>query len=111
MSEERRSSPRYPVDVAAQIEIAGRSHEGRIRDLCRDALFVELAGFWAVGTVVTVTSELPGGAGPVTLRGQIVRQADPEEESAGVAILFSDLAPSAATRIDIFLAAQELDDA
>ena len=107
MSDERRKSPRYPVDVPASVEIAGRSHPGRIRDLCRDALFVEIPGFWSIGTRVSLSAELPGGEGPVDLAGRIVRQAAPEEGVSGVAVLFDDLPPATATRIDFFLAEQE----
>ena len=107
MSEERRKSPRYPVDLSATVEVAGQSQPGRVRDLCRDALFVEVPGSWPIGTQVRVAAVLPGGVGPVDMAGRVVRQADPGEESPGVAVLFDDLSPSTATRIDLFLAAQE----
>ncbi len=107
MNDERRKSPRYPVDLSATVEVAGQSHPGRVRDLCRDALFVEVSEPWSIGTQVRVTAALPGGEGPVDMAGRVVRQAAPGEESPGVAVLFDDLSPSTATRIDLFLATQE----
>ena len=104
MGDERRKTPRFAVDIPARLYGKGSVQEVRVRDLCRDALFVEVAGEWPLGTQVTVTAEFPGTAPPLPLAGSIVRIAPPEEEFEGVAVLFRDLTPAAATTIDLFLA-------
>lgn len=107
MSDERRRAPRYPVDIPARLELLGRTHEVRVRDLCRDALFAELAGEWSVDTPVHLSADLPGADSPLEIEGRIVRVAGPGDEYQGVAVLFTQLSPSVATRIDLLLASLE----
>lgn len=107
MSDERRRAPRYAVDIPARLQLLGRVHEVRIRDLCRDALFAELAGEWNIDTPVHVSADLPGDAATLEIEGRIVRVSAPGEECSGVAVLFTQLTPAVETRIDLLLASLE----
>lgn len=104
--DERRKSPRYAVDVAARLTIGGAQHTGRLRDLCRDAALVEADRAWPLETEVTVAMELPGTGGPLEVSGRVIRLAPGEGGVTGLAILFTNVSPAAATRIDFFVALQ-----
>jgi hypothetical protein len=107
MTEERRKSPRVQVEIPVRVTAEGAPHPGRLRDICRDAALVEVDRLWPLDTVVALAMELPGTGGPLEVVGRIVRQvpANPGGPHA-VAVLFTGVAPAAATRIDFFIALQ-----
>jgi len=107
---ERRKSPRFMVDVPARLSVGGEILMGRLRDVCRDAALAETQLSFAVDTEVVLAMELPGTGGPLQLRGRIARLAPGEQGGCGMAILFHDITPAAAARIDFFVAKQESED-
>ncbi len=71
---ERRKAPRVPVDASVQITVDGASVSGRLRDLSCDAVLVEAAESWPLGTRMEVQLTLPGDSGgPFTVAGDVVR--------------------------------------
>lgn len=106
MAEERRRSPRVLADVPARISAGDELIEGRVHDICRDAVLVYAERSWPVGTIVSVETELPRVKGTLRLRGPVVRLADAEGEGPGMAILFDGLDVQARMRIDLFLSEQ-----
>jgi Tfp pilus assembly protein PilZ len=107
MSEERRRSPRYAVDVPARLTAQGKAVAARVRDICRDAVLVEADTWFPLGTEVAVEAELPKAEGAIQVAGRVIRLAPGERAAHGMAVLFGDLPSAAATQIDLFIAAQE----
>jgi hypothetical protein len=103
MAEERRRSPRVAVDVPARVTSDAGTVEGRICDICRDAAFVTTDREWAVGTRLSVETELPRVSGLVRFAGPVVRVGASEDGHKGAAILFEDIDAQAALRIELFV--------
>jgi Tfp pilus assembly protein PilZ len=82
------------------------SFAGLLCDICRDAAWVESQRSCALGEQVAMAVELPGTGGPMMIEGRVTRVAPGERAPNGMAILFSDLPPMVATRIDFFVALQ-----
>ena len=103
--EERRKSPRFKVRVEAQLALGAERFRGLLKDLCRDAALVEVDRDVPVGSELALVLELPGAGGPLQVVGSVVRQAQaPGEHGQDIAILFTDLTPTAETRIEFFVA-------
>ena len=107
MSAERRRSRRVETSGVAVLQGDPGRLEGQLRDLSVDAALMEVPGTWAVGTAVEIELTLPGDPAPLRLQGQVIRHAELEEGRTGLAVLFGDVPPHAATRIDLYLARQE----
>jgi hypothetical protein len=106
--EERRRNPRYPVDAPARVIAGHEIVEGRLRDVCRDAAFVEAPRTFPLQTDVTLDIALPDVEGPVQLRGKIIRLGISDfGGGTGMAVLFSDLTPQVVLLIDVFISQQE----
>jgi len=103
-AEDRRKSPRLPVEGAVRLTSGGTSTTGRLRDLCRDAALVEVEAVQALGAFVTLAVELPDG--PIEVSGQVIRLAQGDEGRHGAAVLFSDVPAESAHRIESLLAGQ-----
>ncbi len=103
MSPERRRHPRVRVDVAVQITAEDRAISGHLHDLSVDATLLEAPQAWPVGTAVRLAFELPDGGGSLDLAGTVIRVAEGEGQGQAMAVLFADLPPAAATRIDLFM--------
>jgi Tfp pilus assembly protein PilZ len=103
---ERRRQPRFDVDVSVRLTSGGVSFAGLLCDICRDAAWVESQRSCALGEQVAMAVELPGTGGPMMIEGRVTRVAPGERAPNGMAILFSDLSPMVATRIDFFVALQ-----
>jgi hypothetical protein len=89
---ERRESPRYKVSLRARWgggEWAGR--EGTVTNLSADGCYVMTEGAVAVGELVQVEVELPGGE-TLPLWGSVIHGA----EGKGFAIQFSNFAQGGA---------------
>ena len=82
----------------------GQTFPGHLKDICRDAALVESHHICPLETRVVLSMELPGNEGAVDIGGKVIRLAAGEGDARGMAILFTDLSPAAATRIDFFLA-------
>jgi PilZ domain len=105
--DDRRKNPRFAVAGALRLKAGTFATEGRLRDICRDAALVEVAAPQSLGAFVTLAFDLPGtGDGEVEAAGQVIRLAPGEDGGHGAAILFTDVAPQAAARIEFFLALQ-----
>ena len=103
--EERRKNKRYEVDVATRLRVSGQLFEVRLKDVCRDAVLVESSQTWPLGTPLGVVLGLPDGQSPVEVHGTIIRLSPPGEgELTGIAVLFTELSPELATRLDFFFA-------
>ena len=103
--EERRKSKRYEADVPTQLRVNGRLVDVRLKDVCRDAVLVETPETVALGTSVGVILGLPDGQNPVEVHGTVIRLAHlAEGEAAGMAVMFTELSPELATRLDFFFA-------
>ncbi len=107
MSEERRKSPRFTVEVPVRLTTGGNSFPGLLKDLCRDAVLVETHQPLPIDTQVAVAMALPGTGGPLEVRGRVIRVAPGEGDAQRVAILFTSVTPAAETRIDFFIAQHE----
>jgi hypothetical protein len=107
MSDERRRHPRFKLTVPVRLTVAGEELPCLLRDICRDAALVESPRALEIDTTVLLGSELPDTGGPFEVVGRVIRVAETEGEIHPLAVLFTDASPSAATRIDLFLARQE----
>jgi Tfp pilus assembly protein PilZ len=87
--------------------VAGQPSVGHLRDVCRDAAWIESDRALPIGAEVTLAMELPGTGGPIQVAGRVIRLAPGEKAPNGMAILFGELPPAAATRIDFFIALQD----
>jgi hypothetical protein len=99
---DRRKNPRRAVDLPVRCRAEGRSFPGRLKDICRDAALIEAHEACPLGTPVSLTLNLPG-AGAVEVAGRVIRLAAGEGDARGIAVLFTEATPAAATRIDLFL--------
>jgi hypothetical protein len=104
--EERRRSPRYPVDAPARVAAGGQTVEGRLRDLCRDAAFVETDRPFPLHSEVELDMVLDAEK-PLRLRGTVIRLGVSEYGGSGMAVLFSDLTPESIFQIDVYISARE----
>jgi hypothetical protein len=105
MVDERRKNPRFSVNVEALVTHGAERFRGVLKDICRDAVLVEVQADVALGSELAVALELPGTGGPLLVTGKVVRLA-PTEQGLDVAVLFADLTPAAETRIEFFIALQ-----
>jgi PilZ domain len=107
VSEERRKSPRFTVEVAVRLTTSGNSFPAHLKDLCRDAVLVETHHALAADSEVAVAMTLPGTGGPLEVGGRVIRVAPGDGDAHRVSILFTSVTPAAATRIDFFIAQHE----
>jgi PilZ domain-containing protein len=102
---ERRKHPRKVVDLPARCAADGQSFPAWVRDLCRDAALIEAHHECALDTRMVVSLDLPG-VGRLEVTGRVIRLAAGEGDARGMALLFIDATPAAATRIDLFLSGE-----
>jgi hypothetical protein len=86
------------------LTVESATFAGHLRDICRDAAWIESERGCAPGTEIALAVELPGTGGPMIIEGRVIRVAPGEKAPNGMAILFKDLSPASATRIDFFIA-------
>jgi hypothetical protein len=86
-----------------RLRIGEQQLTGLLRDICRDAALVESQRTWPLGTTVALALEPAGDQEAMEVIGTVVRIASVQGEPRGMAVLFSDLAPAAATRIDLLI--------
>jgi hypothetical protein len=104
--QERRRYPRFTVDVPVRILDHGQEHQGRLRDICREAALFEASQSWPLESVLGLKMALPGVNEPIEVQGRVIRLASGEAGGQGVAILFTDVTPLAGMRIDFFVSLQ-----
>lgn len=104
MTHERRKTPRRAVDVPARLRLAGDVVDVRLHDICRDAALVEGNTPLDVGTRVELAVTLPGLATPIELAGHVIRSDVGDMHAHAFAVLFDDVSPGDATRIDFYVA-------
>ena len=104
MSDERRRSRRHPVKATVRLSVGDEALPGLLRDLCREAALVESPRELDLETPVTLAIELPKLGGTLQVGGRVVRRAAPEDGVHPIAILFTEVAPAAATRLHLFIA-------
>jgi hypothetical protein len=100
--EERRRHPRVVVDLPVRLRIGDRTVPGRLHDVCLDAALVETHERCAVGERVALAWESPGG-GMAEVDGVVLRISPGEGDARRAAILFVDVAPAAATAIELLV--------
>ena len=103
---DRRRQPRYLVDIPVRLRCAEGVFPAHLRDICRDAAWVECDRGFTIDARLSITMELPGTGGPMEIDGRVIRLAPGEKAPNGMAILFGNLPPTAATRIDFYIALQ-----
>ena len=103
MSQERRRSTRYELKAPVRLGLGDETLPGLLRDICRDAALVESPREIALETPVTLVMELPSIGGALQVTGRVVRSLAAEGDIHPLAILFTDLPPAVATRIDLLL--------
>jgi hypothetical protein len=107
MGKERRRSRRVAVDVPARLTVGGETLDGRLHDICRDAALVLAGRSWPLETPMGLEAELPGVPGRVRASGRVVRLAAAEQGQHGMALLFDELAPESALRIELYISDRE----
>jgi hypothetical protein len=103
---ERRRHPRVVVDVPIRVTVAGSEHAAQLRDICREAALIEATAKWPLETEVGLKMQLPGVSDPIEVKGRVIRECAGEGGRHGMAILFGDVTPISALRIDFFVALQ-----
>jgi hypothetical protein len=94
------------VDVPLQVVAGGGQHPGRLRDICRDAALIDSAASWPLETELVLKMALPGISEAIEAKGRVIRHTSAESGRFGMAVLFTDITPIAALRIDFFVALQ-----
>jgi hypothetical protein len=110
MSDERRRHPRRAVDVPALLLADGASMPVHLHDVCRDAALIESDRPLPLDAHVELRLTLPGVSTPLDVRGRVIRVTAGEQQLHAAAVLFDDLPPKDATRIDFFVALYDADD-
>jgi phage baseplate assembly protein gpV len=103
MSEERRGSPRYRVDVPARLMVAAETLDVQLRDVCRDAALLDVPRALALESEVYLKVELHWTGGMLELPGRVIRVAPGESGSYATAMLFRGVTPTVATQIALLL--------
>jgi hypothetical protein len=103
MSEERRGSPRYRVDVPARLMVAAETQDVQLRDVCRDAALLDVPRALAMDSEVILKVELHWTGGMLEIPGRVIRVVPSEGGHSAVAILFRGVAPTVATQIALLL--------
>jgi hypothetical protein len=98
---ERRTRPRYPVDLPVQVKASAGSFSGRVRDISCLGLLVSSDHVLDIGTIANLLLELPG-IGSIEAYGQVIR-IEPCGAGLAMAILFSPMPRATLSRIDSFL--------
>jgi hypothetical protein len=106
-AQERRRSRRFEASGTVVLSGQAGTLRGELRDLSVDAVLIEAPECWPLGASVEMALTLPGDPAALPLQGQVIRHADLDGGGRGMAVLFTDVPPNAATRIDLFLARQE----
>jgi len=99
---ERRKHPRVVVELPVRLTVEGTAAPARLHDICRDAALVETHHRCLVGTRVSMAWSSSRG-GMVEVAGTVLRVSAAEGDARRVAILFADVAPAAATAIELLL--------
>ena len=108
MGAERRKNPRVVVtDVGARVTVGSETFDGKVQDICRDAVLVDIDRSFPLQTEVTIECELPGVKGLIRASGHVIRLAPYEDGRHSVAVLFEDLPREHHLRIDMFISEQE----
>ena len=99
---DRRGGPRIPIEMWVEETTGSERYFRRAGNLSRGGLRLDHTIPLPLGTVVNLTFTLPGDSAPVTVSGEIVSTAGPEELRMGVK--FINLGADAQSRIDNYLA-------
>jgi hypothetical protein len=99
---ERREGPRIPIEMWVEETTESERYFRRAGNLGRGGLGLDHTIPLPLGTVVNLTFTLPGDAGPVKIKGEIVSTAGPEELRMGVK--FIHITDEARAKIDAYLA-------
>ena len=99
---ERRSGPRIPLEMWVEETTAEERYFRRAGNLSRGGLRLEHTIPLPLGTTVNLTFTLPGDDAPVSISGQIVSSASPEDLQMG--LKFVNITAEAQRRIDDYLA-------
>jgi c-di-GMP-binding flagellar brake protein YcgR len=99
---ERREGPRIPIEMWVEETTASERYFRRAGNLSRGGLGLDHTIPLPIGTVVNLTFTLPGDANAVTIAGEIVSTAGPEELRMGVK--FINISDAARAQIDAYLA-------
>jgi hypothetical protein len=99
---ERREGPRIPIEMWVEETTASERYFRRAGNMSRGGLGLDHTIPLPIGTVVNLTFTLPGDANAVTIAGEIVSTAGPEELRMGVK--FIDISDAARAQIDAYLA-------
>src|SRR5262245_58213274 len=85
---DKRSAPRYALNVAVECSWAGAVRKGRIQDISSLGARIEQVGVQpAEGTVITLKLALYQNSVPMSLEGRVVRHTD----SGGFGVQFVNL--------------------
>ena len=103
MSEERRGSPRYRVDLPARLIVGEKTLDAQLRDVCRDAALVEAGQALPLHAEVYIAVELHWTGGPLELPGRVIRVEAVDTGAHAMAILFRGATPAVAIQIELLL--------
>ena len=100
-SQERRESPRIPVEMWVEESTERELYFQRSGNLSAGGIFLENTIPHPKGTVVNLQFTLPGDTVPIKVRGEIVNAAASDE--LGMGIKFVDVEPDVERRIAEFV--------
>jgi type IV pilus assembly protein PilZ len=105
-SQDRRTSPRFSVEVDLGVYSESNFFTGLTRDISDGGLFVATHVPLSVGSDVTVKFTLPG-CEEVSAKGVVVWMRDPHEGMPGMGVRFTELRPEDEALIHRFIAKRE----
>src|SRR5215470_8873013 len=101
VAEERRGGPRIPIEMWVEETTGSERYFRRAGNLSRGGLRLEHTIPLPLGTVVNLTFTLPGDDAPISVSGEIVSNAGPEDLKMG--LKFVNTTAEARQRIDAYL--------
>ncbi|MCA9666857.1 MAG: PilZ domain-containing protein [Myxococcales bacterium] len=103
MTDERRSTERYPVELWVEESSDRELYFQRGANISAGGIFLERTIPHAKGTVINLRFSLPGDPKPIEVKGEIVNVGE-DATDLGMGVKFLDLAESDRERIETFIA-------
>lgn len=104
--DDKRKSPRVPVDFETHFEAAGRDFVGRVLNLSVDGLFIKTQQLFDTNDRLLFSLLLPGSFQPMQLSARVMWGGSIEGQSArtfGLGVRFEEVPATARQQLDTYI--------